>query len=125
MSRFVIIGASRGPGYLLFNELKDAGRQVLGMARHPGEAGMLAVDAADPAAVISRIENEDQVIFCTRPELLSGLLKAGLKCRQLIAIGSTRIFTRFPDAKYQALREMENDLGQSDLPATIIQPKLV
>ena len=127
-----IIGASSGPGRLLFDQLRDEGEQVVGIARSAPEvvtndnARFIELDAMDATSLLDAIDNTGNLIHCSRPEILTNLLNHLVnhqpKLNRLIAIGSTRIYTRFPDEKCSRLSAMSHALSMSDLPYTLLHP---
>ena len=65
-----------------------------------------------------------KILFhCSRPGLIKYLLSDSLK--HLIALGSTRKFSKYPDAKRKAVMEMENIISASAVPATILHPTMI
>lgn len=126
-----MIGASTGPGRLLFESLRDDGRQVLGIARNQRDvrtsstAMFHMLDAMASANVAELISPGDAVVHCSRPEILTGLIRTGVPVDRLIALGSTRIYTRFADDKCARLTEMTHTISMSDVPATIIHPTMI
>ena len=127
----VIIGASSGPGRMLFERLRDEDREIVGIARNQrglqptDRARFVTLDAADALALNDTISADDTVIHCSRPEFLTGLLTLKPEFARLIAIGSTRIYTRFPDDKCARLAAMAHAIWMSDLPATILHPTMI
>jgi nucleoside-diphosphate-sugar epimerase len=127
----VVIGASSGPGRMLFERLRDEDREIVGIARNQrglettDHARFVSLDAADSHALAETISAEDTVIHCSRPEFVTGLLHLKPEFERLIAIGSTRIYTRFPDDKCARLAAMSHAIWMSDLPATILHPTMI
>lgn len=131
MNRIVILGASSGPGRLLFEHLRDAGRPVLGLARSKRDvtgselAEFREVDAENLTALQSLVEAEDTFVHCSSPELLTTFLKNGPQIKRLIATGSTRVYTRFPDDKCNRLAAMAHAIWMGDIPTTLIHPTMI
>lgn len=131
MSRIVILGASSGPGRLLFEHLRDNNQQVLGLARSrrdlvdSSEAIFREVDAEIPGNLEAVVEPEDVFVHCSSPELLTNFLKTGPEMKRLIAIGSTRIYTRFPDDKCSRLAAMSHVIWMGNIPTTLIHPTMI
>lgn len=123
----VILGASRGPGARLFNRLLGEGKQVLGISRHPQtQAQTLAMDAADSSALGEVISAEDTLIHCSRPELLTGYLQTAPRLARLVALGSTRLYSRYPDDKQQRVKKMQEAVQASAIPHwAILHPTLI
>jgi len=131
MSRIVILGASSGPGRLLFEHLRDNNQPVLGLARSrrdvvdASQAVFEEVDAEIPGALQAVVEPEDVFVHCSSPELLTNFLKTEPRLKRLIAIGSTRIYTRFPDDKCGRLAAMSHVIWMGDIPTTLIHPTMI
>ena len=131
MNRIVILGASSGPGRLLFEHLRDGGARVLGLARarkgllESEQAVFFHLDAADTDALQAVLEPTDLLIHCSGPEILTNYLNTGPALKRLIAIGSTRIYSRFPDDKCRRLVAMTHAIRKGDIPATLIHPTMI
>lgn len=131
MSRIVILGASSGPGRLLFEHLRDNNQSVLGLARSrrdlvdSAQAVFQEVDAEIPGNLQAVIKPEDVFVHCSSPELLTNFLKTEPGLKRLIAIGSTRIYTRFPDDKCSRLAAMSHVIWMGNIPTTLIHPTMI
>lgn len=131
MSRIVILGASSGPGRLLFEHLRDNNQSVLGLARSrrdlvdSAQAVFQEVDAEIPGNLQAVIKPEDVFVHCSSPELLTNFLKTEPGLKRLIAIGSTRIYTRFPDDKCSRLAAMSHVIWMDNIPTTLIHPTMI
>ena len=132
MPKIIIIGASSGPGRLLYERVRDTGDQVLGIARSPRglapaeqNARFESTDAQDSKALAKLILPEDTLIHCSRPELLTGYLASSPKIKRLIALGSTRIYTRYPDDKQQRLKALEKAIWTSGIDSTLLHPTMI
>ena len=130
--KIVVIGASTGPGRVLYEQLSQSEEAVIGVARHarglPNEAGnarFIELDASDPEPLLELIDEETTLIHCSRPELLTALLRQAPTIQRIIAIGSTRIYTRFPDDKCSRLSEMVHTLRMGNTPATLLHPTMI
>jgi nucleoside-diphosphate-sugar epimerase len=128
----IIVGASSGPGRLLFESLRDDGYNVTGIARrqrdvvskHPN-AHFIEFDATDSDAFAKMLGEETQLIHCSAPEILTQLLALKPKIKQLIAIGSTRIYTRYPDDKCSRLAAMSHAIWMGDIPSILLHPTMI
>ena len=131
MSRIVILGASSGPGRLLFEHLRDSGEKVMGLARSrrdvevSGQAEFKEVDAEQLSQLQTVIDADDTLVHCSSPELLTNYLKTEPQIKRLIAIGSTRIYTRFPDDKCSRLAAMSHVIWMGNIPTTLIHPTMI
>ena len=125
-----IIGASSGPGRMLYEALLDDGVPVTGIARNPRNiptnrtAQFVQLDANDTAALASLVNKNTLLIHCSRPEILTTLIARKPDMSRLIALGSTRIYTRFPDDKCARLAAMSHAIWMSEIPATLLHPTM-
>lgn len=128
--QLVILGASRGPGRLLYDQLVADGSSVLGVARHRckavtgGKGHFLEADV-EHEDISHLLTRETTLVHCGPPQLLTGILKRNPEVNRLVALGSTRLFTRFPDKKQRRVATMTNTIERSGIPATIIHPTLI
>jgi nucleoside-diphosphate-sugar epimerase len=126
-----IIGASSGPGRLLYEELLADGTPVIGIARNPRDiatnstAQFVQLDANDTAALAEQVNENTLLVHCSRPEILTALLALKPNMSRLIALGSTRIYTRFPDDKCARLAAMSHAISMGDIPATLLHPTMI
>jgi nucleoside-diphosphate-sugar epimerase len=126
-----IIGASSGPGRLLYEELLADGTPVIGIARNPRDiatsstAQFVQLDANDTAALAELMNKNTLLVHCSRPEILTSLLALKPNMSRLIALGSTRIYTRFPDDKCARLAAMSHAISMGDIPATLLHPTMI
>ncbi len=130
----IVLGASRGPGRILYDSLCSEGQDVIGIARHRGDtpaernARFVTMDASHSAALEPLISTDTTLIHCGPPEVLSSLLNhrnLSGRIKRLIAIGSTRLFTQYPDTKQRRVATMANDITQSGVAATLIHPTMI
>jgi nucleoside-diphosphate-sugar epimerase len=126
-----IIGASNGPGRLLYEELLADGIPVTGIARSPrgiptsSTAKFVQLDASNTAALAELVNENTLLVHCSRPEILTSLLALKPNMSRLIALGSTRIYTRFPDDKCARLSAMSHAIWMGDTPATLLHPTMI
>ena len=126
-----IIGASSGPGRLLYEELLNDGIPVIGIARNPrgiprsSTAQFVQLDAGDTTALAKLLNDNTLLVHCSRPEILTSLLALNPTISRLIALGSTRIYTRFPDDKCARLAAMSHAISMGDIPATLLHPTMI
>ena len=127
----IIIGASRGPGRLLFDQLSQLHEPVLGIASE--RRGLVTTvtsrfascDAGNSEDLEKLIGENNTVISVSQPAFLTGLLERKPVISRLIAVGSTRIYTEFPDEKCSSLVEMSRAIWRDDIPATILHPTMI
>ena len=126
-----IIGASSGPGRMLYEALLDDQIPVTGIARNPrniptnNTAHFVELDANDTAALTRLVNKNTLLVHCSRPEILTNLIAHKPDMNRLIALGSTRIYTRFPDDKCARLSAMSHAIWMSDTPATLLHPTMI
>ena len=126
-----IIGASSGPGRILYETLLGDGIPVTGIARSPRNiptndtAKFVQLDASNTQALARLMSKNTLLVHCSRPEILTALLALKPDINRLIALGSTRIYTRFPDNKCARLADMSNAIWMSDIPATLLHPTMI
>jgi len=126
-----IIGASRGIGRLLFEKLSKENVHVTGFARDrknittSKHAKFVELDAKDTSFLFKELEGIKTLVHCSKPAILTEALKVNSQFKRLIAIGSTRIFTRFPNEKAVDLKSMVKQVWSSDVEATIIHPTMI
>ncbi len=140
MNRVAILGASSGPGAALFERLLAHGRDVVGLARSADkmaafsqtcrEKGLPAavwrqVDALDREALAGALEDIDIVIVCAGAYLVARVLDVAPHLKRLIALGSARIYTRFPDPYAESLKDMVRTAEASPVPVTILHPTMI
>ncbi len=127
----VIIGASRGPGRQLFDHLIKHNHSVVGIARNPRglatspSGRFVQCDASDTEQLAMLIGQNNTVINASRPEFLTNLLELDPPISRLIALGSTRIYTRFADEKCDRLAAMAHAIWMRDIPATILHATMI
>ncbi|MBT3625198.1 MAG: hypothetical protein HON77_22495 [Gammaproteobacteria bacterium] len=126
-----IIGASSGPGRMLYEALMGDGIPVTGIARNPrniptnSTAQFVQLDASDTAALARLVNKNTLLVHCTRPEILTTLIARKPDMSRLIALGSTRIYTRFPDDKCARLTAMSHAIWMSEIPTTLLHPTMI
>ena len=129
--KIIIIGASRGPGRLLFDQLRQQQQPVLGIARErrgiatSASASFVECDATDGKRFAELIGKNNTVVSVSRPDFLTSLLLRKPTISRLIAIGSTRVYTKFPDDKCSSLLAMSDAIWTEDIPSTILHPTMI
>ena len=131
MEDITVIGASAGPGRLLFEQLRDEGIPVQGIARSTrgvatgNGARFTTLDASDTSALLDCLTPGSILFHCSRPEFLTALLARKPEIRRLVVLGSTRVYTRFPDDKCSRLAAMAHAIWMGDIPATLLHPTMI
>ena len=129
--KITIIGASSGPGRLLYDELMAESIPVVGIARNrkgvstSSTAQFFELDAQNSSALRDLIKKDTTLVHCARPEILTSLLGLNPDIHRLIALGSTRIYTKFPDEKYAQLVQMSEAIWRSNINASLLHPTMI
>jgi nucleoside-diphosphate-sugar epimerase len=116
---------------MLFEKLRDEGKTITGVARNrrglsdTGNATLTECDANDTDRLLDICDGSTVLIHCSRPEILTSLLTRKPNIDRLIALGSTRVYTRFPDDKCARLAAMSHVIRMGDIPATILHPTMI
>ena len=129
-----VIGVTSEPGRTLFEELAKGNHTVLGIGRDRQKLAEIKDEVCKkfPLTEVKSIDVEQDTSFllgtkilfhCSRPDLIKYLLSDSLN--HLIALGSTRKFSKYPDAKRKAVIEMENIISASAVPTTILHPTMI
>jgi uncharacterized protein YbjT (DUF2867 family) len=133
MTRVGVIGAAGPVGRRVVRRLAERGATVVALGRDGGRLAQVAsaaerriADLADGAGLAAALADLDVVVSCAHARFVPALLAAlprGLK--RLVALGSTRMFTRFPDAAAEAVRAAEAALAASGRPALMLHPTMI
>ena len=132
--RITIIGVTSEPGRALFFELAKRNCSLVGIGRDIQKLTKIRTQIGEkfPLTEVRNLDVErddsflsdtDVLIHCSRPHLVKRLLSKNLS--HLIALGSTRKFTQYPDSKHKEVIEMEHDVLTSAVPATILHPTMI
>ncbi len=141
MTSIAIIGASSGPGATLFERLHAKGTNVVGIARNQTKMAALSklneerglpplrwkqADANNVEDLRKALEGVRIVIECAAAHLVQVILEATQHdLDHLIAVGSARRFTSFPDAHAASVRAMERYAAASPVPVTLLHPTMI
>lgn len=127
-----IVGATSGPGKSLLLKLGQQGYEVTGIGRNPEKIEQIkqilqgsraVIQAIDVRKDQSFLESTDILVHCSRPGLVNYLMADNLS--RIIALGSTRKFTHFPDQRCHDVETMEQLVMSSSIPATVLHPTLI
>ena len=116
---------------MLYETLLGDGTPVTGIARNPrniptnSTSKFVQLDASNTQALARLMNKNTLLVHCSRPEILTPLIALKPDINRLIALGSTRIYTRFPDNKCARLADMSNAIWMSDIPATLLHPTMI
>jgi uncharacterized protein YbjT (DUF2867 family) len=102
------------------------GRDVAKLAGLPGVEPRVA-DLDDPAALKAALADAQIVVSCTNarfvPAILAALPSSGVE--RLVMMGSTRCFSKVPDATAAAVREAETALAACPVPSVLLLATLI
>ncbi len=127
-----VIGASGRSGSALCRALAASGHAVVPVVRShekwratalPGLA-MLA-DLTDAAALSAALSGAQRVVSCAHARHTEAILRAAPQGARLVLLGSTRRFTRWPDAHGEGVRAGEAALLGSRHPGVMLHPTMI
>jgi uncharacterized protein YbjT (DUF2867 family) len=133
LGRVIVIGASSRIGRKLLARLQRHGVDTVAIGRSETSlAGIAAphrlVDFADRASLGRALADADAVASCTPLVFVAAqtILEAlPERTTRIVLTGSTRRFTRFPDAASAALAEAETRLAASGRPGIILHVSMI
>lgn len=137
----VVLGASHGVGAALMLRLAQRGVAACGIARSTEKIALLQARAAACGLAPLRLFAEDLqhadtqraviadarcIVNCTDPLLFKALFdgRAGAPPRYVM-LGSTRVFSRFPDERGQMVRDVSDKALASGWPVTVLHPSMI
>ena len=142
--QYTVIGATSGPGLGIFVSLALAGHTVAGIARRSGplealsealrqkgltNARLLSVDlsqkAALPHALLEELSHTTHLIGASRAPFVALLMNFMPALKKVLALGSTRIYTQYPDARMHEMQAMVNKLSGQSVPWTVLHPTMI
>lgn len=141
MTGIAIIGATSGPGEALVKRLSGQGHRVIGIGRDAQKMAALSdacakagahipqwvpVDVTDHLALKDALRSANIVFHCTDPRFVPQVLAAlGDQTEHFIALGSTRLFTKYPDRRMKQVGEAERAALAGPVPATMLHPTMI
>ena len=127
-----VIGASGRSGASLCRALRANGVTVVPVARNAAKwvaAGMdvapRVADLGDPAALRAALGDAALVASCAHARHIPAILAAAPEAARLVLMGSTRRFTRWPDAHGTGVLEGEAALLGSGRSGVILHPTMI
>lgn len=129
--KIILIGATSRIGRSLLARLGERGTEVVALGRSPQRLATLgapprAVDFADPAALARALADADAVVSCApltiAPQILAALPQ---RASRVIFTGSTRRFSRYPDAFAEALQNAEAAFARSGRAGVILHATMI
>ena len=127
-----VVGASGRSGAALCRSLLADGVPFVPVVRDPGRwastglPGAPAVaDLADPAALRAALGRARRVASCAHARFAPAILAAAEAAGCFVFLGSTRKFTRWPDAHGRGVLAGENALRASGRPGVMLHPTMI
>ena len=130
--RVHVIGASGRSGQALTRALIAAGVETVPIVRSaarwaatglPGAARL--AELADPAAVRASLADAVAVVSCAHARNVPAVLAAAPPDARFVFLGSTRKFTRWPDAHARGVIAGERAFLASGRPGAILHPAMI
>lgn len=131
LEKIALIGATSRIGRVLLTRLNNRGIEVIALGRSaerlaPLGAPTRVVDFADSAALARALADADVVISCApltiAPQILAALPE---RASRIIFTGSTRRFSRYPDAFGAALQQAEAAFARSGRAGVILHATMI
>ena len=127
-----VIGASGRSGVALCRALRADGRSVVPVVRDAakwravgtGEPAQIA-DLADPAALAAALVDAGRVASCAHARHTAAIIAAAPVPARLVLLGSTRRFTRWPDAHGAGVLAGEAALLRSGRSGVMLHPTMI
>jgi uncharacterized protein YbjT (DUF2867 family) len=127
-----VIGASGRSGLALCRSLVADGLSVVAVVRNPAkwEAGGLpgairAADLHDQEALRSALAGAARVVSCAHARYTAAIIQAAPAAAVLVLLGSTRKFTRWPDAHGDGVLAGEAALLASGRAGVMLHPTMI
>ena len=127
-----VIGASGRSGLALCRSLTAQGQSFTPVVRDPAKwqaAGLAAVatvaDLRNSAALAQALAGAELVVSCAHARHTAAILRAAPLSARLILLGSTRKFTRWPDAHALGVLEGEAAFLQSGRSGVMLHPTMI
>ncbi|WP_438381328.1 NAD(P)H-binding protein [Asaia sp. BMEF1] len=126
-----LIGATGRSGEALCQALMASGETVIPVIRSPEKLPpalrdpALIADLEDPAALAKALGRAQRIVSTAHARFIPAILSASPDTACLIALGSTRKFTRWPDAHGNGVLTGENALLTSGRRGMILHPTMI
>jgi len=126
------MGASGRSGAALCRRLAEAGEAYVPVVRDParwaaaglpGEARV--ADLTDPHSLQKALGDADSVISCAHARHAPAILTAATRAGKFLFLGSTRKFTRWPDAHGRGVLAGEQAFLASGRPGVMLHPTMI
>ena len=132
MERIFVIGATGKVGRAVVGRLVERGIPIVAVGRSlEGFASLEAsetrlADLTDRRTMTAALADARRLVCCAHARFVPALLEAlpsGVE--RVVALGSTRKFTRFPDAATEEVRLGEAAFVRSGVPGVMIHPTMI
>jgi uncharacterized protein YbjT (DUF2867 family) len=134
MKRVTVLAATGQLGRALLHRLAEDNRSVIAVGRDRAKLDALpagtvtrVADLDDPAALRAVLGDAQVVVSCTNarfvPAILAALPAQGVE--RLVLMGSTRRFSKVPDATASAARAAEAALASCPIPSAFLLATLI
>jgi len=127
-----VIGATSKLGQNLIRRLTADGRRVIPLARNiralPDEQQAQAryFDLTQPDSLRTALLDAQQVVSCVQAHEGATVVAALPKTiGRVVLMGSTRIFSRYPDPKIELQKAAVDALARSGLPGVVLHPTMI
>lgn len=126
-----LIGATGRSGAAIARALLARGETVIPVVRAPGKLSAELRDLAreadlnDQHAVTAALHDAKRIVSTAHARLVPAILTASPSSARLIALGSTRKFTRWPDAHGNGVLAGERALLESGRDGMILHPTMI
>ncbi len=119
-----VIGASGRSGQALSAALAARGEAVVPVTRRPWPDARVA-DLADPRALSAALAGARTIVSCAHARHTAAILAAAPPGATLVLLGSTRKFTRWPDAHGDGVLAGEHALLASGRSGVMLHPTMI
>lgn len=127
-----VIGASGRSGSALCRALLAGGHDLRPVVRNPAAwaaTGIAATpriaDLEDPAALAAALQGAACVVSCAHARFAPRILAAAPEAARLVLVGSTRRFSRWPDAHGDGVRAGEAAFLAAGRPGVMLHPTMI
>ena len=129
--RVHVIGASGRSGVALYRSLLADGIEVVPVVRSAerwaatGLAGAPLLADLTGSGLAAALAGATRIVSCAHARHIPAILAAAPASARLVALGSTRKFTRWPDAHGNGVLAGERALLESGRPGVILHPTMI
>ncbi len=120
-----VIGASGRSGTALCRALEARGTPVVRVVRTPAQTPARIADLTNPAALAAALADATHIVSTAHARFAPAILAAAPPAATLVLLGSTRRFSRWPDAHGDGVRAGEAALLASARPGVMLHPTMI